>query len=292
MLSWTDDKKQQIKQTCYEVMLHKLCNEKCLFCSQEHETRLTAPKPSDADIFFRILQGKKQWYQMLWFTWWEPLIHPKIVDYVKFASKIWFDFIRIQTNGVMLHDENLTKNLVDAWVTFFKLSIHHYIAEKHNKLVWLPWAFEKVMKWVEYISKLWARIWVNMVVTKENYKDLVNFCSFFLDKWARDFVIILPLYEGNMGKEWKKIWVKFTDTVPYIIDVLHFFDSLWLKRPLILNLPLCLLPWYENAIIQTFNWTAVLNLDGTKTNIDDNKLYLSKEFLFVKIVNIIKCVFE
>jgi hypothetical protein len=34
---------------------------------------------------------------------------------------------------------------------------------------------------------------------------------------------------------------------------------------------MCLLPGYEDAIIQTFNGTAVLNLDGSKTNIDDNK---------------------
>jgi hypothetical protein len=34
---------------------------------------------------------------------------------------------------------------------------------------------------------------------------------------------------------------------------------------------MCLFPEYENSIIQTFNGTAVLNLDGSKTNIDDNK---------------------
>lgn len=74
-----------------------------------------------------------------------------------------------------------------------------------------------------------------------------------------------------MKDEASKVGFRFTDAVPFVVKSLLIFDRLGLKRPLILNLPMCLLPGYENAIIQTFNGTAVLNLDGSKTNIDDNK---------------------
>jgi hypothetical protein len=74
-----------------------------------------------------------------------------------------------------------------------------------------------------------------------------------------------------MRDESEKVGFHFTDALSYVIKSIHIFDKLGLNRPLILNLPMCLLPGYEDAIIQSFNGTAVLNLDGSKTNIDDNK---------------------
>jgi|GEM_PF-4416275 len=60
LISGTTDKKEQFKNSCYEVMVHKLCNEKCFFCSQDHKSRTTEIKPNDADIYARILYGAKQ----------------------------------------------------------------------------------------------------------------------------------------------------------------------------------------------------------------------------------------
>lgn len=276
ILSGTKDKKSQYASSCYEVMVHKLCNERCLFCSQDHESRTTAIKPNDMDIFKRILFGYKSWYGMLWFTGWEPLTHPNILKYINFAKKVGFKLIRIQTNWTMLWVPWFAKKCVDAWATLFKFSIHHYNSEIHDYLVWLPWALEKVNYWIKELKSLWARMWINIVLTKQNYKDLPEFLLHYLDRGVNSFVIIFPLYENSMNDEADIVWFKFTETIPYIIKSLHIFDKLWLKRPLVLNLPMCKLPWYENAIIQTFNWTSVLNLDWTKTNIDDNKAWWKK----------------
>ncbi len=271
LLAWTSDEKLQRKSSCYEIMLHKLCNERCFFCSQDHKTRTKEPRPTDTQILEAIVKWKKEGYWMLWFTWWEPLIHPKILYYIKFARSIWWNFIRIQTNWVLLSNYKFAKDLVEAGVTFFKLSIHHYKSEIHDYLVRLPWAFEKVLQGIDNLKKLNVRIGVNIVLTKQNYKDLVDFVLFFLEKWITNFVIIFPLYEFSMKEEASKVWFKFTEAIPYVLKVVHIFDRLWLKRPLVLNLPMCLVPWYENIIIQTFNWTAVVWLDWNKDNIDDNK---------------------
>ncbi len=282
ILSGTKDKKTQNAKSCYEVMIHKLCNEKCFFCSQDHKSRITAEKPNDIEIYKRILFWKKQWYWMLGFTWWEPLIHPHIIKYIKFASKAWFNLVRIQTNWVMLWQPWFAKKCVEAWATLFKFSIHHYKNEIHDYLVWLPWALKRVKYWIKELKKLWCRIWINIVLTKQNYKDLPEFLLYYLEMWVTSFVIIFPLYENSMNDKSEKVWFKFIEAIPYIIKSLHIFDKLWLKRPLVLNLPMCLLPWYENAIIQTFNWTAVLNLDGSKTNIDDNKAWGKKRVKICK----------
>jgi len=276
ILFGTKDKKLQYASSCYEVMVHKLCQEKCFFCSQDHASRVTDIKPDDLDIYKRILFWYRQWYGMLGFTWWEPLIHSNILKYIRFAKKVWFKFIRIQTNGVMLWKPLFAKQCVNAGATLFKFSIHHYENKIHDYLVWLPGALEKVKYWIKELKKSWARIWINIVLTKQNYKDLPDFLLYYLNMWVSSFVIIFPLYENSMKDEALKVWFKFSDSIKYVVKSLIIFDNLWIKRPLVLNLPMCLLKWYESAIISTFNGTAVLNLDGSKTNIDDNKAWWKK----------------
>ena len=282
LVSGTSDKKSQYKSSCYEVMVHKLCNEKCFFCSQDHASRTTDIRPDDFDIYRRILYGAKQGYGMLWFTGGEPLIHPHILKYITFWRKAWFDFVRIQTNGVMLGRPWFADACIDAGATLFKLSIHHYKEDIHDWLVGLPGAFKKVLYWIDAIRKRWARIGINIVLTEQNYRDLPEILLFFLEKGVTSFVVIFPLYESSMKDEAGRVGFRFTDAVPYVVRSLLVFDRLGLRRPLILNLPMCLVPGYEDAIIQTFNGTAVLNLDGSKTNIDDNKAWGKKR---VKICN-------
>jgi len=279
IIPWLEDRPSEPeskKNSCYEVMVHKLCNEKCLFCSQDHASRTTDIKPDDLDIYRRILLWSKQGYGMLWFTWGEPLIHPNILQYIRFWKKAWFRLVRVQTNGVMLGKPWFADACIDAWVTLFKFSIHHSIWRIHDELVWLPWAFEKVLYGIDAIKKRWGRIWINIVLTKQSYRDLPEILLFFLEKWVTTFVIIFPLYEGSMEQQAEVVWFRFTDAIAYVVKSLKIFDKLGLNRPLILNLPMCLLPWYEDAIIQSFNGTAVLNLDGSKTNIDDNKAWGKK----------------
>ncbi len=272
----TINNKSKNSKTCYEVVLHQLCNEKCLFCSQDHMSRGVSHKPSDDEILKRILYWYKEWYWMIGFTWWEPLIHRNFIKYVKFAKKVWFDFIRVQTNGVMLWNTWFVEKCIKAWLTLFKISVHHYKKDIHDYLVWYEWALDKILYGINEIKRLWARVAINIVLTKQNYIDLSDILLFYIDKWVTDFVIIFPLYENSMKLEVKKIWFKFSEVISGIVKSLLIFDKLWLNRPLVLNFPICLLPWYEESVIKSFNWTAVLNLDWTKTNIDNNKAWWKK----------------
>lgn len=258
-------------KSCYEVMIHKLCNERCFFCSQDHDSRISEIRPTDEQIFTRILYGAKKWYWMLGFTWWEPLLHQKILTYIRFWKKAGFNFIRIQTNGVMLDRYEFAKQCVDAWATLFKFSVHHYKKEVHDWLVQLPWAFERVEKWIANLKKIWARIGINIVLTEQNYRDLPYFFPYFLDKGVTQFVIIFPLYDNSMEKEKHHVWFRYSEAVPYVVQSLYMFQKLGLPLPLVLNLPRCLIPWYEFSVLESYDWTAVLNLDGSKTDIDDKK---------------------
>jgi len=233
------------------------------FCSQDHASRITDIKPNDKDVYARILYWAKQGYGMLGFTGWEPLIHPHILKYIRFWRKAWFDFVRIQTNGVMLGKDSFVKDCIDAGATLFKFSIHHYKSEVHDWLVWLPWALKKCEDGIRSIRKYGWRIGINIVLTEQNYRDLPEFLLHFLGLGVTSFVIIFPLYETQCMMNVKGM-ISFYRCSSLYSKIIKDFDKFQLRRPLVLNLPMCLLRWYENAIIQTFNGTAVLNLDGSK----------------------------
>ncbi len=261
--------KKDNTSTCYEIMLHLACNARCLFCSQSHEQRSFSL--DEKQVYKSMLLWAKQKYGMLWFTGWEPLIHPKIIDYIRFAKKVGFEYIRVQTNGISLYKESFVKKLVNAGVTLFKISAHSHIEKIHDQLVWIPWAFNKLITWIDNVKALGARLWVNLVVTKHNYSQLSDTILFFLEKWITDFVIILPVYENNMLKEWQNIGVRFIETRSELMKIMKMFDILFLKRPLILNFPLCLWETFQNNIISWYNWTVVTDVNGSQNVIDDSK---------------------
>ena len=264
---------QEKVDICFEIVLHMNCNARCLFCSQDHDHRKLSKIPKSEDIYRRILYWARKWYWLLWFTWWDPLIHPKLFEYIKFAQKAWFIYIRLQTNWILLEDLSFVKKCIKSWVTHFKLSIHHYTPKVHDYLVWVPWAFWMSLQWIKNIRQLWWRIEMNIVITKSNYKSLLEYILYFRKYWITKFVLIFPLYENSMNKEASTIWVKFTDVREALIKTFQFSEHIWLTKLLLMNYPICLLPWYEDYIINTFNFSTVAGVSGSKIVLDNNKAF-------------------
>ena len=79
----------------FSVKLHELCNERCLFCFQDHETRKDKWILSSSEGYRAIYSAFKEGYRNIQFTWWEPLLHPKIITFITFAKKVWFDVIGV-----------------------------------------------------------------------------------------------------------------------------------------------------------------------------------------------------
>jgi len=142
-----ENKKSKNWSTCYEVVVNNSCNTRCIFCSQKHSSKDSDLWINEKIIYNNILYWFNNEYWMLWFTWWEPLFDKNIINYVKFWKKAWFRFIRVQTNWIMLNNTNFVKKLVDAGVTYFKVSVHSIFPDVHDYLVWMSWAYSKVLEW-------------------------------------------------------------------------------------------------------------------------------------------------
>lgn len=259
---------------CFDILLNYNCSAKCLFCSQDFEWRKEPNDlPFEKAVEFMYM-AYKNGYRRLGFTGGEPTIRPELPKLIALAKKIGYGYVRIQTNGIRIADYDYAKLLADSGLTFVKYSLHGHDAELHDKLVAVPGAFEKNLRSIENLKKLKVGIGVNIVLNKWNYKHLVEFYELFLLKLQlSNFVIIAPLYEGNMtlnAAKGAEIGVRMTEIAPYIRRAYEVFTKInYPKPPLLLHFTPCVLPGYEQQMLgwSAFN-TMVVNPKGEKRDLD------------------------
>jgi organic radical activating enzyme len=259
---------------CFDILLNYNCNAKCQFCSQDFDWR---KEPNDLPFekaVEHMYLAYKNGYRRLGFTGGEPTIRRELPNLIALARKIGYGYVRIQTNGVRIADFDYVKTLADAGLTFVKYSIHGHNAKLHDELVGVPGAFDKCLKSIENLQKLKVGIGVNIVLNERNYRHLVEFYELFLLKLQlSNFVIIAPLYEGNMtlnDTKGAKIGAKITDMAPYIKRAYEVFSKInYPKPPLLLHFTPCILPGYEQQMLgwSAFN-TMVVSPTGVKRDLD------------------------
>lgn len=257
----------------FAIKLHELCNEKCSFCFQDNETRHKKFWFEDEKIFQIINYAFKQWYKIIYFTWWEPLIHKSIIKFIKFSKKIWFEYIYIQTNWVLLSDYDFAKKCYDSWATMFHISLHHSDSKIHDELVNLPWAYDKVLKWILNLQKLWAYLWIHIVLNKKNYKDISDIVKFIFWKGIINITILFPIIQWSIIKNYNEVWITYNEVIPYIKDTFSLYWNLTWKYLYVINIPPCLIKWYEkyiitwiNSVLLELNWKKIIYFDEKSTS--------------------------
>jgi len=278
---------------CFDILLNYNCNAKCLFCSQDFEWRKVPNDMPFEEAARRIYSAYQQGYRRLGFTGGEPTIRRELVKLIALAKKVGYTYIRIQTNGIRIADWDYVKSLADAGLTFVKFSIHGHNAEIHDSLTGVPGSFDKCLKAIENLKKLKIGIGVNIVLNERNYRHLVEFYELFLlELELSNFVIIAPLYEGNMklhDVRGSKIGARITDYAPYIKKAYEVFTRInFPKPPLLLHFTPCVLPGYEQQMLgwSAFN-TMVVSPKGEVRDLD-----MTAQDHTVKTQECSKCVYN
>jgi MoaA/NifB/PqqE/SkfB family radical SAM enzyme len=259
---------------CFDILLNYNCNAKCLFCSQDFEWRKTPNDLPFEKAVEHMYMAYKNGYRRLGFTGGEPTIRRDLPKLIALARKIGYTYIRIQTNGVRIADYDYVKSLADAGLTFVKYSIHGHTPELHDELVAVPGAFDKCLKSIEHLRRLNVGVGINIVLNERNYRHLTEFYELFLLKLQlSNFVIIAPLYEGNMRLNDVKgasIGARITEMAPHIRKAFEVFTKInYPKPPLLLHFTPCVLPGYEQQMLgwSAFN-TMVVSPSGVKRDLD------------------------
>jgi radical SAM protein with 4Fe4S-binding SPASM domain len=120
----------------------------------------------------------------------EPLMHPKIEEYVKLAKDAGVLDVQFNSNGALLTDE-LSKGLIEAGLSRIKFSIDGVTPEVYNSIrkgtsydVTIP----KILRFIEIRNSLGEKlpsVQVQMVYMSSNKKEVVDYIGFWEDKVNR-----------------------------------------------------------------------------------------------------------
>lgn len=96
----------------FEVTNH--CNLKCVMCPQP-ETMARRKENLDFDTYCRFLDANPGIEEVDLFNWGEPLLHPRILDFVRYASQRGI-YTRMVSNAVILEGKR-AEGLIDAGIS-------------------------------------------------------------------------------------------------------------------------------------------------------------------------------
>jgi MoaA/NifB/PqqE/SkfB family radical SAM enzyme len=156
-----------------ELFLTENCNLRCISCAcwrtQSHDELSTSEWQSVLQQLVEMRIYKVN------FTGGEPLIRPDAVDLMEFAKRAGVRHMHLNTNGIRLDDEMLSR-ILDAGVRSFNVSVDGPNALVHDRIRGRIGAFKTTMGALETLIEARARyglrLRMNFTVMRDNVRFL------------------------------------------------------------------------------------------------------------------------
>ncbi len=249
-----------------EVLLGYGCNEACAFCSQDLAWRRAPGLPFPL-VARELFLAAKDGYTSVCFTGGEPTLRKDLPEMLALSRKLGFEYRRVQTNGVKLAEPGFVESLQAAGANYFRVSLHGHTPEVHDALVKVPGALAKAADGLARLKERGIGVGLNFVLTAANHSVLPEFCAAFLDQGLRDFVVIYPLYEGDLVHHESAMRVSMADAAASVRRAIGEFDRRGAPRPRLLNFTPCAAPELSDQMLA---WSAhsLLVVDAEHRPID------------------------
>ncbi len=236
-----------------ELLLGWVCNQNCLFCSVGHKLRKDRRIKSLEEVKKVIESAKEQNSPGVSFSGGEPTIIPYLFDAIRYAKKLDFEIIEVQSNGRMFANEEFTKKVVEAGANGFIISVHGHTPELENYLTYTKGAFKQQIQGLENLKEMLDKgkieqLRASTVVCKPNYKFLPEIIEFLLKFDLTDYHISPTIIDGNVLTN-REIVVPLSDMAPFFHKAI---DKIWGTghHVSVYSYPFCLMQGYEGVIAE------------------------------------------
>lgn len=216
------------------------CNLKCVHCMIEDTMdRLKPQTPEQLHALFAHNGMHRKWKGLI-LTGSEITLHRDLPEWVRAARLSGFEKVRIQTHGMRLGSESYCRELVDAGVNEFFVSIAGADAATHDEITTVPGSFEKSMRGLEILDGIPDVVTItNTVVTERSYRqlpELVQVLAHLKQLAQMEFWFYFPMSELDD----KNLIASHLDALPILKKAI---DKAWqIGRGIeVKNFPECLL---------------------------------------------------
>lgn len=224
------------------------CNVECIFCNIPSESGLYPVSLSLADIKNMADEiFKKDLYPKISITGGEPTIRKDLVEIVKYLKKKGAKTIEIQTNGIMLADNDLAGRLKKAGIGKAFVSFHSHLPKIHDLLISRNGGFEKCIQGIKNLLDCGVEVILNPVVNSLTYRSLPDYIDFVHENFPKVICMSLSVVQPNQRAiKNKKIIPRYGAIGPFVEKALDLAD----KYNIVVNnpncgLPLCIGGWHK-----------------------------------------------
>ncbi len=236
-----------------ELLLGWVCNQNCLFCSVGHKLRKDRRIKSLEEVKKVIESAKEQNSPGVSFSGGEPTIIPYLFDAIRYAKKLDFEMIEVQSNGRMFAYKEFTKKVVEAGANRFLISVHGHTPELEDYLVCAKGAFKQQIQGLNNLKEMLDKekiedLRTSTVVCKSNYKLLPEIIEFLLKFDLTDYHISPTIIDGNVLTN-REIVVPLSDMAPFfhkavdkILGTRHHVS--------VYSYPFCFMQGYERVVAE------------------------------------------
>ncbi len=235
-----DTAKRFAAEDYVEMTVHFKCNLKCEHCMIEGT--MDWLRPESAEDFARVLAQnaeRRQWKGLI-LTGSEVTLRRDLPDLARRARASGFEHVRIQTHGMRLADPAYCRELAEAGIDEYFVSVTAADAASHDAITQVPGSFERTLQGLENLERVEGVVSLtNTVITRRSYRQLPDIVERLrhLRRLARmDFWNYWPMRETDD----KDLIASHLEVLPYLRE------ALWRARAYgrsveVKNFPECLL---------------------------------------------------
>jgi MoaA/NifB/PqqE/SkfB family radical SAM enzyme len=249
-----------------DIHLGYNCDNNCIFCCIGYRSR---DKNLDTqDILAVLRSAARDGVRKISFSGGEPFVRKDIVNIIEYCKKLKFRQIQAITNGRQLANPQLAHDVANAGLTTICVSAHSHRPNVCNYFANNKDHFDKMTAALRNLSRYDLGIGSNIVVMKQNYRELSKTVEFLINRGINLGVTLVNLIPcDNAWDNRKRIVPRISNVIPYVIKALEFGKSTGF-RVRAEGFPFCMLQGYEEFIDEfsmASRWKAYTP-DGYQTN--------------------------
>ena len=223
-----------------EMTVHFKCNLKCVHCMIEDTMdRLEPESPASFERVLAHNRQARQWKGLI-LTGSEVTLRRDLPDLARMARDSGFEHVRIQTHGMRLANERYCRELVEAGIDEYFVSVTAADAATHDAITEVPGSFDRTLRGLENLEAFpHVAALTNTVVTRLSYRQLpevVERLGHLRRLLQMEFWNYWPMQEHDD----KDLIASHVDVLPYLRDAIHRARVLG-RAVEVKNFPECLL---------------------------------------------------
>ncbi len=195
------------------VRLVTACNSRCVFCLDTDTPRNMYLLEND--VHKELRRGREELNaDKVILSGGEGSIHPKFIDFVRYAREIGYSRVQTVTNGYMFAKREFYLKAVEAGLGEITFSLHGHTPELHDRLTGVEGAFDRLMKGM-IRARRDGRVIVNVdvCINKQNVEYIDKIVALCLSVGVSEFDLLHVIPQGAAFENRDEL---FYDPVEYL----------------------------------------------------------------------------